>query len=153
MLSVPPASAFIARLVLSYVTGTLLALLLWLLPAATADIVKWESLSILAGLAAVSFMFSFKYFLLALVLALLFRRSISNHLLIWCAASVAAVPVLWLAEVYLREARGKDILAFVKGAGGGVLVVSYYVFVYAAVFYVWSSVSRGRGRRELSLNT
>jgi hypothetical protein len=153
MASVPPVSAFIARLALSYVAGTVLAPLLWILPVATADSIKWESLSILAGLAALSVMFSFKYFLIALVLALLFRRSISNHLLIWCAASVAAVPVLWLAEVYLREARGKDILAFLKGMGGGALVIGYYAFIYTTLFYAWNWVARTRARQEPDLKT
>ena len=153
MSSVPPASVFIVRLVLSYVAGTILAPVLWLLPVATAEIVKWESLSILAGLAALSVMFSLKYFFLALVLALVFRRSISNHLLIWCAASVAGVPVLWLTEVYLREASGENLFAFLKGTGGGALIVCYYVFVYTAIFYAWNRASHGRTQQEPGLKT
>src|SRR5262245_5586696 len=130
MSSVSPASAFVVRLVLCYVAGTVLASLLWGL-AATAG--KWESLSIqslpsgLLIVAGLSVMVSFKYFLIALALALFFRRSISNHLLIWSAASVAAVPVLWLTEAYLREGRGEDLLAFLKNMGGSAAVVGYYV--------------------------
>jgi hypothetical protein len=153
MSSVPPASAFTVRLVFSYVAGTVLAPFIWLLPVATADTIKWESLSILAGFAALSVMFSFKYFLIALVLALLFRRSIYNHLLIWCALSVIAVPVLWLMEVYVREARGKDLLPFLKSTGGGTLVVGYYAFVYATTFYAWNVVSRKPAQNGPGLKT
>jgi hypothetical protein len=153
MSSAPPATAFIVRLVVSYVAGTVVAPLLWFLPAGAADTIAWESLSILTGLAALSVMISFKYFLLALVLALLFRRSICNHLLIWCAGAVAAVPILWLIEVYLREARGKELLSFLKDAGGGALIVGYYAFVYAAVFYAWNRVLRDQEERGLSLKT
>jgi hypothetical protein len=153
MSSVPPVSTFIARLALSYVAGTILAPLLWVLPVATTYSIKWKILSIFTGLAALSVMFSFKYFLIALVLALLFHRSISNHLLIWCAASLPAVPVLWLAEVYLREARGKDILPFLKNTGEVAMVVCYYVFVYAAIFYAWNRVARTRAQQEADLKT
>jgi hypothetical protein len=152
MSSVPPAPAFIVRLVLSYVAGTVLAPLLWALQTAAS---KWESPSIqsltsgLLIVAALSVMVSFKYFLLALVFALLFRRSISNHLLIWCAASVAGVPVLWLTEAYLKEGRGEDLLAFLKSMGGSAAVVGYYAFVYAAIFYACNWVSHGRAENEL----
>lgn len=154
MSSVPPASVFIVRLVLCYVAGTVLAPLLWGLWGLTSAAGKGESLSVLSlasGLlivAALSVMVSFNYFLIALALALLFRRSISNHLLIWSAAAVAGVPVLWLTEVYLREGRGEDLLPFLKSMGGSAAVVCYYAFIYAAIFYAWNWVSRGRAENE-----
>jgi hypothetical protein len=154
MSSVPPAPAFIVRLVLSYVAGTVVAPLLWALWGLAAAAGRAESASILSltsGIAIVawlSFIFSFKYFLLALALALLFRRSISNHLLIWSAASVAGVPVLWLTEAYLKEGRGQDLLPFLKSMGGSAAVVCCYAFVYAAIFYVWNWVSRRGAENE-----
>jgi hypothetical protein len=154
MSSVPPAPAFIVRLVLSYVAGTVLAPLLWglwVLASAPARAESPSVLSFIPGIAIfawLSFIFSYKYFLLALALALLFRRSISNHLLIWSAASVAGVPVLWLAEAYLKEGRGKDLLPFLKSVAGSAAVVCYYVFVYAAIFYAWNWVSRRRAENE-----
>src|SRR5262249_11136634 len=154
MSSVPPAPAFILRLVLSYVAGTVLAPVLWVLWALLAAPARAESpsaLSLVPGIAVIawlSFIFSYKYFLLALVLALLFRRSISNHLLIWSAASFAAVPALWLTEAYLKEGGGKDLLPFLKSMGGSAAVVCYYVFVYAAIFYAWNRVSRRGAENE-----
>ena len=60
---------------------------------------------------------------------------------------------MWLTEVYLREARGKDLLSSVKGAGGGVLIVGFYAFVYAPIFYARNRVSFKKAGRELSLKT
>jgi hypothetical protein len=44
-------------------------------------------------------------------------------------------------------------LSFLKGTGGGALIVGYYAFVYAAVFYAWNRMSRPKEERKLSLKT
>jgi hypothetical protein len=54
-------------------------------------------------------------------------------------------------EVYLRESRGQDFLAFLKSQESSAAFVGYYVFVYAAIFYGWNKVAarEGGARAEL----
>jgi hypothetical protein len=135
----PPASIFILRLLLSYVLGTITAPLLWLSPALLSNLEAiGSSLGFLAAVILFSVMLSYKYLILAVFLALLFRRSLWKNLFVWAAASPFAVTVLWAIEVYLFETGEKDFGTFLRSGGSTAAIVFFYSIVYVLIFYFWN---------------
>jgi hypothetical protein len=141
--AMPPASIFIRRLLLSYAVGTLAATLLWLLPALLSDLgAIGSSLGFVATVIIFSVVLSFKYLILAAILALLFCRNIWNNLFAWSAAAPFVVTLLWTVADYLFETQEKDFIGFLRAAGSAAVIVFFYSAICALIFYFWNRPRR-----------